>query len=220
MNWRHPETLQGETNQLQTSGEPDTTSQTGRQRNCCKGKQMESQTPPANLGDKWIVSKGETNDFKWIWRHPESRRAGHNQQQWETNELLKAETNQLETSGEPDATSQTGRQMNCNKWRQKNWRLETSREPDTTSQTGRQTSCYKARQMNWRHPEGRTPPARLGDKWIAVKGDKCIGDIRRAGNTQPHCMANKWIAVRENKWIGNLRGARHHQSQWETHEML
>ena len=59
------------------------------------------------------------------------QRAGHHQPDWETNVLLKGETN-----GEPDATSQTGRQMNC----------------------------YKERQMNWRHPESWTPPARLGDK--------------------------------------------------------
>ena len=152
--------------------------------NCYKGRQMnwrhpESRTPPARRGDKWI-------------------------------------TNELETSGEPDTTSQTGRQMNCYKGRQMNWRhlesrtpparlgdksvairetnqLETSGEPDTTSQTGRQMNCYKGRQMNWRHPESRTPPARLGDKWIAIRGDKWIGDIRRAG---------------------------HHQPDWETKELL
>ena len=164
---------------METSREPDITSQTGRQMNCYKGKQLnwrhpESRTPPARLGDKWIAIRGD----KWI---GDIRRAGHHQPDWETNELLQVETNQLETSGEPDTTSQTGRQMDCYKGRQ--IELETSGEPDTTSQTGRQMNCYKGRQMNWRHPESRTPPARLGDKWIAIRGDKWIGDIRRADTT-------------------------------------
>ena len=167
---------------METSREPDITSQTGRQMNCYKGKQLnwrhpESRTPPARLGDKWIAIRGDKID-KWI---GDIRRAGHHQPDWETNELLQVETNQLETSGEPDTTSQTGRQMDCYKGRQ--IELETSGEPDTTSQTGRQMNCYKGRQMNWRHPESRTPPARLGDKWIAIRGDKWIGDIRRADTT-------------------------------------
>ena len=50
--------------------------------------------------------------------------------------------------------------------------LETTREPDTTSQTGRQINCHKGRQMNWRQPKSRTPLARLGDKCIATRGNK------------------------------------------------
>ena len=38
------------------------------------------------------------------------QRAGHHQPDWETNESLYAETNELETAEEPDTTSQTGRQ--------------------------------------------------------------------------------------------------------------
>ena len=106
---------------METSGEPDTTSQTGRQMNCYKERQMN-------------------------WRHPESRTSPA---RLETNESLYGETNELETSGEPDTTSQTGRQMNCYTGRQMNWRHP--REPDTTSQTGRQMNCYKGKQMNWRH---------------------------------------------------------------------
>ena len=36
--------------------------------------------------------------------------------------------------------------------------------------------------MNWRQPKSRTPPARLGDKWIVIWGDKWIRDIGRAGH--------------------------------------
>ena len=50
--------------------------------------------------------------------------------------------------------------------------LETTREPDTTSQTGRQINCHKGRQMNWRQAKSRTPPARLGDKCIATRRNK------------------------------------------------
>ena len=142
---------------MQTSGEPDTTSQTGRQMDCYKGRQ---------------------------WR------AGHHQPEWETDELLKKETNELEASGEPNTTSQTGRQTSCNKGRQMNWRHPERRPPP--ARLG-QMNCYKGRQMNWRHPESRTPQARLGDKWIATRRDKWIGDIRRAG---------------------------HHQPDWETDELL
>ena len=149
------ELLQGETNELETSGEPDTTSQTGRQMNCGKGKQMESRTPPARLGDKWIAV---------------------------------GETNQLETCGEPDTTSQTGRQMNCYKGRS-----ETSGEPDTTSKTGRQMNCGKGKQMNWRHAESQTPPVTMGDRWIAIREDKWIGDIQRAGHHQPDWETNELL---------------------------
>ena len=63
-----------------------------------------------------------------------------------------------------------------------------------TSQTGRQMNCWKGRQMNWRHPESGTPPARVGDKWIAIRGDKWIRDIRRAGHHEPDW--ERWIAIR------------------------
>ena len=64
--------------------------------------------------------------------------------------------------------------------------METVGEPDTTSKTGRQMSCYKGRQMNWRHAESQTPQARL-----AVRGDKGIGDIRRAGHHKPDWETNE-----------------------------
>ena len=199
------------------------------------------------------------------------RRAGH-QPDWEPIDLLWGETNEMEPCREPDTTSQTGRHMSCYKRRHPESRattvrretheLETSGEPDTTSQTGRQMNCYKGRQMNWRHPGSRTPPARLGDKWIAVRADKWIGDIRRAGHHQPDwepiellkgdemetCreptrrhpesrtpparLGDAWIAVRGDKWIGGIRRAwiairgdtwignipraGHHQPDWET----
>ena len=179
------------------------------------------------------------------WRHPESR---HHQPDWETNEWLQTETNELETYVEPDTPSHTGRQMNCYK--------------------GRQMNCYKGKQINWTHPESWTPPARLGDKWIAIREDKSIGDIRRAGRHQPDWETNesfygetneletsrepdttsqtgrqmnryigrqmnwrqpesrkpparlgdKLIAMRGNKWIGDIRRAGRHQPDWETNE--
>ena len=193
---------------------PDTTSQTGRQMNCHKPEtnelETESRTPPARLGDKWSVTRGD----KWIGA---SRKAGHHQPDWETNESLgrhkrhqpDLETNELETAKEPDitsvtetaeepdTTSQTGRQMSCHKARQMNWRQPkpdtTSQigrqmschkgrqmnwrqpKPDTTSQIGRQMSCHKGKHMNWRQPESWTPPARLGDKWIATRGQMNSG---------------------------------------------
>ena len=39
----------------------------------------------------------------------------HHQPDWETNDFLKVETNELATAGKPDSTSQTWRQMNCYK---------------------------------------------------------------------------------------------------------
>ena len=108
--------------------------------------------------------------------------------QSKTNELPQGETNDLETTREPDTTSQTGRQINCHKGRQRigdrrraghhqpDWEtnelpqgretneLETGEEPDTTSQTGKQINCHKGRHMNWRQARSRTLPARLGDK--------------------------------------------------------
>ena len=118
---------QGETNELETASEPDTTSQTGRQTNRYMGRQMnwrqpQGRTPPARLGNKSVATKGK----KINWRQPKSRtplarlgdkciatrgnkliencrRRGHNQPSW------------IETGRKPDATSQTGRQMNCHK---------------------------------------------------------------------------------------------------------
>ena len=236
--WETNESLYGETNELETAEEPDTTSQTGRQMNRYMGRQMnwrqpKSRTPPARLGDKWIVIWGD----KWI---GDSRRAGHHQPDWETNESLYGDTNELETAEEPDTTSQTGRQMNRYMGRQMNWKQPKSRTPparledkwiviwgdkwigesrraghhqpdwetneslygetneleraeelDTTSQTGRQMNRYMGTQMNWRQPKSRTPPARLGDKWIVIWGDKWIGDSRRAGHHQPDWETNE-----------------------------
>ena len=236
--WETNELLYGKTNQLETSGEPDATSQTGRQMNRYIGRQMnwrqpKSRSPPARLGDKWIAIRGDKSIG-------DIRRAGRHQPDCETNESLYGETNELETAEEPVTTSQTGRQMNRYIGRQMNWRqpesrtpparrgdkwiviwgdkwigdsrraghhqpdwetneslyretneLETAGEPETTSQTGRQIDCYKGKQMNWRHPESRTPPARLGDKWIVLWGDKWIGDIRRAGRHQPDWETNE-----------------------------
>ena len=145
-------------NQSQTSGEPDTTSRTGRQRNCCKGKQMESRTPPARLGDRWLAIR----ENEWI----------------------------------GDIQSQTPPARLGDKWivsKRGTNELETAEEPDTTSQTRRQMNCYKGRQMNWRHPKSRTPPARLGDKWIAVRGNKSIGDIQRAGHHKPDWETNELL---------------------------
>ena len=107
------------------------------------------------------------------------QRARHDRPDWETHELLKEETNDLEISGEPDTTSHNGRQMSCYKGRQMNWRHAESQT--LKSETGRQMNCYKGRQMIWRHAESPTPPARLADKWIATKGNKW-----RAGHHQPH----------------------------------
>ena len=226
MNWRHPESR--------------TPPARLGEMNCYKRGQMnwrhpESRTPPARLGDKWIALRGD----KWI---GDIGRAGHHQPDWETNELLKGETNELETSGEPDTTSQTGRQMD--RYKGKQIKLETSAEPDTTSQTGRQMNCYKGRQMNWRHPESRTPPARLGDKWIAVRETNELETSREPDTTsqtgrQMNCfkrrqmnwrhpesrtpparLGDKWIAIRGDKWIGDIRRAGHHQPDWETNELL
>ena len=174
-----------ETNELETAREPDTTSQTGRQVKCHEGGQMnwsqpKSWTPPARLGNKWIVGKTQTPPArlgdKWIrdsqraghhQRDWDSRRAGHHQPDWETNELPQGKTNELETAKaghhQPDWEINELSQGETNE-------LETAEEPDTTSQTGKQISWYKGKQMNWRQPESWTPPARLGDKWIATRG--------------------------------------------------
>ena len=184
---------------METAGEPDTTSKNGRQMNCYKGKQMnwrhaESPARHAVRGDKWVGDIAE--------RH---------QPDWETNGLIKRETNELEISGEPDTTSKTGRQMNCYKGRQMNWRHPESRTPqarlavrgdkligdirrDTTSQTGRQMNCFKGRQMNWRHAESPTPPARLGDKWIAIR-KRQINWRHPESRTPPARLGDKWIAI-------------------------
>ena len=154
---------------METFREPDTTSQTGRQMNRYTRRQMnwrqpKSRTPPARLGDKM-------NRYMGRQMNSGHRERCHHKPDWETNEWLQGETNELETCREPDTTSQTGRQMNCYKERQMNWRHPESRTPPA-SQTGRQMNCYKGRQMNWRHAESRTPPARLGDKRIAIRGDE------------------------------------------------
>ena len=175
-------------------------------------RQPESRTPPARLGDKSIA----TREDKWI---GDRRRARHHQPDWETNQLPQGKTNELETGEEPDTTSQTGRQINC----------------------------HKGRQMNWRQAKSQTPPARLGDKSIATREDKWIGDRRRARHHQPDWETNqlpqgktneletadsiesrtpparlgdKWIATREDTWIGDRRRAGHHQPDWETNESL
>ena len=163
--WETNESVYGETNELETAERPDTTSQIGKQMSCHKGRQMnwrqpKSRTPLARLGDKCIATRGN----KWI---GDSRRPGHHQPSW------------IETGREPNTTSQIGRQMDCHKGRHMNWRQP---KPDTTSQTGRQTNRYMGRQMHWRQPKGRTPPARLGNKWVATRGDKWIGDSLRAGH--------------------------------------
>ena len=153
--------------------------------------QPKSRTPPAKLGDKWIAIRGD----KWIrdrqraghhnldraGHHPpdwqedkwvalrgdkwigDIPRAAHHQAGWEGNELLYGETNEFETAKEPDTTSQTGREMNC----------------------------YTGRQMNSRQPKSRTPPAKLRDKWIALRGDKWIGDIPRAAHHQADWERNE-----------------------------
>ena len=179
-----------ETNELETAREPDTTSQTGRQVKCHEGGQMnwsqpKSWTPPARLGNKWIVGKTQTPPArlgdKWIrdsqraghhQRDWDSRRAGHHQPDWETNELPQGKTNELETAKaghhQPDWETNELPQGETNE-------LETAEEPDTTSQTGKQMSWYKGKQMNWRQPESWTPPARLGDKWIATRGQMNSG---------------------------------------------
>ena len=165
--------------------------------------------------NNWITTRGN----KWL---GDSQRAGHHQPDWETNQLPQGKTNEWETADsiesrtpparlgdksiatredkwigdsrqhrKPDTTSQTGRQMNCHK--PETNELETAREPDTTSQTGRQVKCHEGGQMNWRQPKSRTPPARLGNKWVDIRADKWIGDSRRAGHHQPDWETNELI---------------------------
>ena len=147
----------------------------------------------------------------------------------------------------------TTRKQQGNEWKTcgDNWKANSGKQIgivkgfNMSSQTGRQMNCYKGRQMNWRHPESPTPPARLGDKWIAIREDKWIGDIRRAGHHQPDWETNellykgrqmtwrhpesrtpparlgdKWIAIRGDKWIRNIRRAGHYQKESETNELL
>ena len=110
-------------------------------------------TPPARLGDKWIGKD------KWIGRHPESwtppaklgdkrretvkthsRRAGHHQPDWATNQLGDWETHDFEERQPGEAghhqpdweTNQLGDCMG-DTWK-------TCAEPDTVSQTGREMS--------------------------------------------------------------------------------
>ena len=209
--WETNQLPQGKTNELETADSIESRTPPARlgdkwiatSRKQMNWRQPESRTPPARLGDKWSVTRGD----KWIGA---SRKAGHHQPDWETNESLgrhkrhqpDLETNELETAKEPDitsvtetaeepdTTSQTGRQMSCHKARQMNWRQP---KPDTTSQIGRQMSCHKGRQMNWRQPKSRTPPARLGNKWVDIRADKWIGDSRRAGHHQPDWETNELI---------------------------
>ena len=140
-------------------------------------RQPESRTPPARLGDKSIATR---------------------------------EDKELETGEEPDTTSQIGRPMNCHKGgRQMNWRQAKSQTPparlgnksiatreDTWIGDRRRAghhqpdwetneSLYWETKMNWRQPKSRTPLARLGDKCIATRGNKWIGDSRRPGHHQP-----------------------------------
>ena len=171
--WETNESVYGETNELETAERPDTTSQTGKQMSCHKGKQMtwrqpESRTPPARLGDKSIA----TREDKWIGDSRQHRKPDTTSQTGRQMNCHKPETNELETAREPDTTSQTGRQVKCHEARQMNWRQP---KPDTTSQIGRQMSCHKGRQMNWRQPKSRTPPARLGNKWVDIRGQMNSG---------------------------------------------
>ena len=82
-------------------------------------------------------------------------------------------THPSETSGRQLELEETAPQSKTNELPQGETNdLETAREPDTTSQTGRQINCHKGRHMNWRQAKSRTPPARLGDKWIVILGNK------------------------------------------------
>ena len=62
---------------------------------------------PARLGDKSVARRGE----RWI---GDIGKPEHHQPDWETNELLQGDTNELETSGEPDTTK---RQRWENSWK-------------------------------------------------------------------------------------------------------
>ena len=57
--------LYGETNEFETAEKPDTSSQTGKQMSCHKGRKMigrqpENRTPHARLGDKSIATSENT----------------------------------------------------------------------------------------------------------------------------------------------------------------
>ena len=112
-----------------------------------------------NLGGNWETTSGKPH----IWETT-GRQLGD---KWKTTRQ-QVEKPWRELAGGPDTTSQTG-----NKGRQ------TSGEPDATSHTGRQINCYMRKQMNWRHRE------RLGDKWIAISGNKELGEPD---------TTSKWIA--------------------------
>ena len=103
------------------------------------------------------------------------QRARHDRPDWETHELLKEETNDLEISGEPDTTSHNGRQMSCYKGRQMNWRHAESQT--LKSETGRQMNCYKRRQTNWKHGKSQTLKSQIGRQMNcyikgSIRGDK------------------------------------------------
>ena len=139
------------------SGQPksrDTTSQPGRQMNSYNGRQMNwrqrkswtpineslyKETNEWEAGKEQDTTSQSEKQMNRIWGDKcigDSQRAGHHQPDWETNESLYWQTNELETP----------------------------REPDTASQIGRQMNSHEGRQMNLREPNRRTPPARLGDK--------------------------------------------------------
>ena len=249
-----------ETNELETAREPDTTSQTGRQVKCHEGGQMnwsqpKSWTPPARLGNKWIVGKTQTpparlgdksiRDSQRAGHHQrdwDSRRAGHHQPDWETNELPQGKTNELETAKaghhQPDWEKMSCHKSQAgNKWigdsqraghHQPDWEtsevsrggtdeLEPAEKLDTSSQIGKQMSCHKGRQMNWRQPKSRTPPARLGNKWVDIRANKWVGDSQRAGHHQPDWETNE--LPQGDKWIRDIRRARHHHLNIAGHRL-
>ena len=86
----------------------------------------------------------------------DSESAGHHQPDWETMNCCKGRkmdwrqpecpippaTNKLQTAEEPDATSQTGRQINSYKGTQISY-IQTAEEPDTTNQIGTQMNSYR-----------------------------------------------------------------------------
>ena len=154
--WETNQLPQGKTNELETADSIESRTPPARlgdkwiatSRKQMNWRQPESRTPPARLGDKWSVTRGD----KWIGA---SRKAGHHQPDWETNESLGRHKRHQPDLGD--------------KW-------------------------VATRQDKWiGDSQSRTPPARLGDKWIATRGDKWIGDSRRAGHHQPDWETNELI---------------------------
>ena len=182
-------------------------------------RQPKSRTPLARLGDKCIATRGN----KWI---GDNRRPGHHQPSWietgrkpdansQTGRQMnchKREANNLDIAKAGHHQPHGDRDAQRAEHHQPDWEtnglpqgetheLETAKaghhQPDSTSQTGRQTNRYMGRHMNWRQPKGRTPPARLGNKWVATRGDKWIGDSQ--SRTPTARLGDKWIATRRNK---------------------